>query len=254
MKHKELTTQLRCLEQAKTEIVQAGDVLPGHWIDSAKARGKTYYRLRRWSEGKAAYVRRLQPEEVATIRIACERGQRLEQIHQEFQQVKAQLDKLVSVAAALGVSVKNPYGDRDATPEWYTPPEYIGLARQVLGTIDLDPASNATAQAWIQAGHFYTKEDDGLSQPWFGRVWCNPPYGSPEVRLMARSFLEKAIASDQKGELQAAVFLLNRTGASWYKDCLQRVHAVCEVKRRIAFIDAKGVRQPSPPTTMISCT
>jgi hypothetical protein len=46
-----------------------------------------------------------------------------------------------------------------------------------LGEIDLDPASNALAQSWIKAGNFFTIEDDGLKQQWFGRVWCNPPYG-----------------------------------------------------------------------------
>lgn len=30
---------------------------------------------------------------------------------------------------------------------------------------------------------FYTKEQDGLAQPWTGRVWCNPPYGR-EVRFI----------------------------------------------------------------------
>ena len=24
---------------------------------------------------------------------------------------------------------------------------------------------------------FYTPDDDGLSNPWRGGVWCNPPYG-----------------------------------------------------------------------------
>jgi len=30
--------------------------------------------------------------------------------------------------------------------EWNTPPEYVELAREVLGTIDIDPATNALAQ------------------------------------------------------------------------------------------------------------
>lgn len=61
--------------------------------------------------------------------------------------------------------------------EWYTPPEYIELARNTLGTIDLDPASCDFAQEWIQANTYYTKETNGLLHNWSGKVFVNPPYG-----------------------------------------------------------------------------
>lgn len=28
-----------------------------------------------------------------------------------------------------------------------------------------------------KCARYYTPEQDGLSQPWTGVVWCNPPYG-----------------------------------------------------------------------------
>jgi len=43
-------------------------------------------------------------------------------------------------------------------------------------SFDLDPAA-PVSRPWPTAKQHYTINDNGLVQPWFGRVWCNPPYG-----------------------------------------------------------------------------
>lgn len=62
---------------------------------------------------------------------------------------------------------------RGATNEWLTPPEVIAAC----GPFDLDPCSPVD-RPWSTAAEHYTIEDDGLTLPWFGMVWCNPPYGA----------------------------------------------------------------------------
>src|SRR6476659_5615033 len=53
-----------------------------------------------------------------------------------------------------------------ATDDWYTPPDIF----DALGLIfDLDPCSPGPAH-WVPARKIYTKEDDGLVQPWSGTV------------------------------------------------------------------------------------
>jgi hypothetical protein len=89
----------------------------------------------------------------------------------------------------------------------------------VLGTIDLDPASNALAQSWIQAEKIYTKDDNGLFHLWKAEnVYVNPPYGRD-----VEAWLIKAINSYQIGDLTACIMLLNRTGARGIKNVSEKL-------------------------------
>lgn len=59
--------------------------------------------------------------------------------------------------------------------EWLTPPEIMN----VLGAFDLDPCAPVN-RPWDTAKAHYTILDDGLSKPWTGRVWLNPPFNRTE--------------------------------------------------------------------------
>ena len=63
--------------------------------------------------------------------------------------------------------------------EWLTPPSLI----KALGAFDLDPCA-PRVRPWGTAEYHYTEEDDGLNTDWFGRVWCNPPYGKETFKWL----------------------------------------------------------------------
>lgn len=121
--------------------------------------------------------------------------------------------------------------------EWYTPARYIELARSVLGTIDLDPASNNIAQATVKATNFYTAETNGLDKPWRGKVWMNPPYSQPEIVY----FVDKLIEEYQSGRCTEAIILThNSTDTRWFNGLFEKAAAICFTTGRVKFVSPKG--------------
>jgi ParB family chromosome partitioning protein len=121
--------------------------------------------------------------------------------------------------------------------EWYTPAKHIEAARRVLGGIDLDPASSDKAQETVRATTYYTKQDDGLSKPWAGKVWPNPPYTSGLVE----QFAEKLVTHYEAGDVTAAVVLVNNaTETRWLGQLALRAGALCLPEGRVKFLKEGG--------------
>jgi phage N-6-adenine-methyltransferase len=118
-------------------------------------------------------------------------------------------------------------------PEWFTPSHYISVVKRALGQIDLDPASSVHANAIVGAARFYTREDDGLALPWYGRVFCNPPYCRPAVD----NFTDRMIKAYSTGEIEAGILLVNSdTSTQRWQKAFEAADSTCLVNHRIAFI------------------
>ena len=59
------------------------------------------------------------------------------------------------------------------TDLWETPQDFFDMLDAEFG-FTLDAAADAQNH---KCPCYYTREQDGLKQPWPGTVWCNPPYG-----------------------------------------------------------------------------
>jgi phage N-6-adenine-methyltransferase len=124
--------------------------------------------------------------------------------------------------------------------EWYTPKNIIDAARNTMGSIDLDPASSSIANQTVMAKKYYTKEDDGLKQPWYGNIWLNPPYS----RLLMPQFAMAVINKRQDYD-QAIVLVNAATETCWFQILVGDCDALCLVRHRIKFLDVNG--RPGAP-------
>ncbi len=115
--------------------------------------------------------------------------------------------------------------------EWYTTQDIIDTVIDVMGGIDLDPCSNSHTNPSVPASHHFTKEDDGLAQKWFGRVYMNPPYGRA-----IPDWIGKLVEEYQAGRVQQAVALVPaRPDTAWFRmmrDCIR-----CFMFGRVRFND-----------------
>ena len=92
--------------------------------------------------------------------------------------------------------------------------------------------------------HYFTKEQDGLAQKWWGTVWCNPPYGR-EIR--------KWVEACVNYEGLSVMLVPARVDTKWFHDCIYN-NPRCEIefpRGRLRYNDGKV---PAPFPSMIVVT
>lgn len=133
------------------------------------------------------------------------------------------------------------------TDEWYTPKIYLDAAREVLGGIDLDPASSEEANENVQAARFYTCDgiigETTLKRLWGAHsLWLNPPYSH------TADWVDKWCASVEATGLakaHQAILLVNaNTETQWFQRLFS--YWLCFADHRIRFVRPDGTVGDKP--------
>lgn len=106
-------------------------------------------------------------------------------------------------------------GPLDRVDDRGTPPELFDPLHARFGfTLDVAAAAhNAKCE------RFFSIEDNGLVQPWSGRVWCNPPYS--DLDAWVRKAWHEWQLLMRRVELVVMLLPANRTEQGWWQDWIE---------------------------------
>jgi len=97
-----------------------------------------------------------------------------------------------------------------------TPLPIVEMARDVLGWIDLDPASDAVINRDVKATRYFTRHTDGFSMDWHSpSIWLNPPGKtlSQGKQVTATDWFRKLYHHWKEGDVEEAIALVYRAGS-----------------------------------------
>lgn len=113
----------------------------------------------------------------------------------------------------------------NGTDQWLTPRFVI----EALGPFDLDPCASSV-RPWPTAAQHYTQFENGLVQPWHGRVWLNPPY-SETARWLRRMVCH--------GDGVALLFARTET-RMFFESVWDKADALLFLRGRLTFFRTDG--------------
>ena len=132
-------------------------------------------------------------------------------------------------------------GATDAVDDRGTDPAFIAELEQRFGKFTLDVAASKKNR---KARRYYTAEDDGLRQMWFGNVWCNPPYSDcgAWVRKAWAEWPGGGLSSSMRvamGDAPSRIVMLlpaNRTEQGWWQELVEPYRDRPDSPLRVEFL------------------
>ena len=116
------------------------------------------------------------------------------------------------------------------TDLWETPQDLFDkLNNEFHFTLDV-----CATQENAKCDSFYTKEQDGLSQPWKGVVWCNPPYGKQIGSWVRRGFFASLSGNT------VVMLLPARTDTRWFHEYIYGKAEIRFIRGRLKFGESKN--------------
>lgn len=113
---------------------------------------------------------------------------------------------------------------------WATPQDFFDkLDKEFHFTLDVCATTeNAKCE------NYYTPELDGLSMPWRGVCWCNPPYGRQIGQWVRRAFFASVSGAT------VVMLLPARTDTKWFHDYIYQKAEIRFIKGRLKFGDSNN--------------
>lgn len=125
--------------------------------------------------------------------------------------------------------------------EWSTPHIFFEGIKQEFGPFDLDPCVSDSLYA--KAEKYFTPEDDGLKQEWFGHVFVNPPFS--DLKGWSQKIIEQ-----MNNPLVKSITLLtpaHKVEQTWFTDILfPYISELYYIKGRLQYETMNGAKMSSP--------
>lgn len=116
------------------------------------------------------------------------------------------------------------------TDMWETPQDlFDNLDSEFHFTLDV-----CAVKENAKCKNFYSPEQDWLSQPWTGHVWCNPPYGRQIGKWVRRALFASAAGAT------VVMLLPARTDTKWFHEYIYHKAEIRFIRGRIKFNGVKG--------------
>lgn len=234
---KEVLEQKKAEAQEVAELVTLSEVRIGAMMKEIPKASANQYKSAICPEGqkpKSETIRDIgfTPKQTAQFQQMADHE---ELVHEAIEEAR-QNDDIISRAAVLKKidEAKKPHvANNSKDDEWYTPSIYIESARRVMGSIDLDPASNDFANETVFATTYYDETVNGLEQEWFGNIWLNPPYST----ALIQAFADKLVSSNFD---KAIVLVNNATETAWFRKLVDHAAAIVFTTGRIKYRKRDG--------------